>query len=724
MRKQHIAFADLVKAMPLKIITQSLVAAGVLAALPVVSALAADAKAEEKPEEIVVTATRRESKLQDTPIAVTAFSESQLRASGITDLQGFSALVPGFVVGNQNGTVGSANLTIRGVGTQVVGAGLDVNVAVYVDGVYMPRATTTLQSFLDVQRIEILRGPQGTQFGRNATGGAVSITSKRPTKEFEASVDASFGDYGLFSTRASVSGPLDENVRGRISVMKSERDNYSFNITRGSRKRDGDSVGARGALEFTPTKDLTITLSGHYFEDKAFGLFPLRNPFPAAGLIARGAVDTPDPFRFTSDVDPTSVLKDQSSTATVVWNLDDVTLKSISAYQKSSLPRLLEVDGTAVVANTNRFYTNSDTFSQELQLLSRGGGPLTWLGGLYYLKEDAAQAQISIVNGTPTPEQAQQIGTKAKAIFAQANYRFTDRFSASLGLRKTEDVKTLAAQLGGVPRAVTASSKKFSGTTPKFGLEYKPSDDVLLYTSVSKGYKSGGFPTTTPFIPFDPEELNAVEVGVKSSFDGGRLTLNVAAFDYDYKKLQIVQVGNFVLGGTAATSDVITPNARNKGGEIELAWRPSSAALVTASLAFLNAKFTNSLVVTNTATNLPVNLQGLDVPRSPRQQASFMAQYRFSLDGLGALTPRLEYVYQDKVALNQFSDPKNNQGSYGLTNVRLQWDLPGRNASIALWSKNISNTTYKTTSNTAVTIGQFDVYGAPRTTGVDLRYRF
>lgn len=509
-------------------------------------------------EEIVVTANRREENLQTVPLSITAFSGAELQAQGITDLKGITERTPGFTMGEFN--PGQTQLYVRGIGSNEDGAGGDQSVVVFLDEVYIGRSAGQDVDLFDLERVEVLRGPQGTLFGRNVVGGAISITSSKPTAETRTALEGTYGSFGTTTLRGFASGGLSDNLFGKISFSSRRRDGYlenqyskvasrsgqsgisSFGYPDRLRKVNRDNI--RAALRWVPSDDVELNLTASYGTVDEDGA--TRHAIPGTASVATGGrviaaqhaalipgydgdyrkVINDQAGRFTNDI--TGV------TARLDWDLTPgVKFTGIAAHREVDAvniePWLGSIALSRVLASTgqgpftyggNNDYTDdSTTDSVELRLTSQGDTRLTWVAGLYFLQEDNFRIETnstalrfianSALTGTglnynnDVASDSQAIKSKSYAVFGQVGYSFTDRLTGVLGGRWTTDDKK--QRRIGTPNALNAgtnfnltSEADWSEFTGKVGLNFTMSDNAFLYVTASQGYKAGGFQGFAP----------------------------------------------------------------------------------------------------------------------------------------------------------------------------------------------------------------------------------
>jgi len=515
-------------------------------------ALAQDTSAQSQSgvDRIIVTARRREESLQNVPVAVSAFSENRISELQADTISGLQYSVPNFYF--DEGDASNAVIYLRGIGQNDSLAFVDAGVGVYVDDVFIARSQAAFLDLFDVERVEVLRGPQGTLYGRNTIGGAVKFISREPTDEVEAYLEAGVGNYASRILSGRVSGPLIEGVlRGKIAISHRARDGYNTNLFDGQDNGDQNSLSGRVGLYFTPRENMefALTLDGRRERPDTARSPVLVTPasgFPdPIGDPSTLATFAPlsDPYTVNTNASNQSDIDAFGATLRATFQVSDaLTLESITSYRSFEFDVQLDTDATPLPLLDVFVQQDQSQFSQELRASYQSDGPITATGGVYYFHDEdltfsgvdnhaAALFGFPVTAfGIPTASMADtdQV-TDSYALFADATYQFTERLSASAGLRYTHEEKESArhfelfldptvfvvanppALLTGVgtPGAVVEASSDFEAFTPKFSLAYQANEDLLLYASVSRGFKSGGFDgrasTDAGFAPFEPE---------------------------------------------------------------------------------------------------------------------------------------------------------------------------------------------------------------------------
>lgn len=757
-----------------KLLRAALLAGAHLVALESATAYAQEQANPTGLEEIVVTAQRREESLQKVPIAAEAFSEAAIERMQIRESTDVAQLVPNVSINN---SYGNANpiVVIRGVGLQDFSANIRPGVAFYVDDVYLSSPAMAGFALYDVERIELLKGPQGTLYGRNTTGGAVNFITRKPSRSLEGYVKLNLGNYESYGAEAAVSGPISNRVAARLSGLIRRRDEGTqYNVVQARDQGRYEQAGVRGQLLVEPTETLTLLLAGsagyNHSEPvsaKFFGLqgaaCPVRSGVYDAALCTSrfGFRDLdPDPTHVTSDapiVPFDTNFKDAS--LRVDWELGDVTLTSLSAYSDFVDQRMNDLDSTPVpqASAINNFHNPITAYSQELRLAGASEG-LKWIVGLYHgfdqVKSDSsieeapglfrAQRLFNINQGARDNRRAEIVfeqETRSNAAFGQVDWTFAPRWELTLGARYTEDVvkfdavnywvffdglspERLVINLNGTDPVAMRSKESFPYLSKRAVLTFTPSERSLLYASYSDGFKSGGNSGNIAFnsatlAPYKKETVQAYELGYKGTLMDGLARVNAAAYYYDYRNMQAAvfeQVGTTVvskLGNIGA--------AELYGLELKLELRPTEGLLVDASGAWANTEVTS-----NTETSDPVfgrlSLKGKELPHAPELSGDLRVSYEHELAGgrVGALA---HYHYSDGYFVNVTNTEFIRQKAFGLINLSTWWTSPDRAWRVSLWGKNLTN---KIVRNRAVsTNGTLNLYHQePRTYGLTLERQF
>ncbi|MDO7835449.1 TonB-dependent receptor [Sphingobium sp. HBC34] len=568
--------------------------------------------------EIVVTAERRSQSVQKVAGAITALDSDKLQDRAITSIADVARTVPGLNFSDTNGT---PRLIVRGVGMQVLTGVAEANIAQHIDGIYQSQPTMPGLESVDLERIEVLRGPQGTLYGRNATGGAVNFISKKPTNIFEGGVTAGIGSWKGRNVDGFLSGPIVSDVlAGRVSAYFDRDEGYYRNIVTGENLMGSRRYGVRGALRLTPATDVSVDLSAYYKKDRFTGpiqtLLRGENDLVAllenAGVIAPGSViSTTRPNETAGEYSPFDAKKTWGATLDVSVDASDtVKIRSLTGYIKHRWgPGAYDTDGTSLAIATTGSVDNprdykSHAFSQEFNFSgSAFDDRLSWIAGLYYFsgKLDAA-TDLSFVD--PLIQELNGAGfgpgvkltrlilsmrekTTSYAAFTDLTYSLTDRLRLNLGGRYSHDEKVSVQRTGvaissnGVASEILTcpsprTEQTFERVNGKARLEYDLAPRVLSYAQWQTGFKDGGVNITACGDTFKPESLTSLEGGIKSTLFNGVVTANLSVFHYDYTNLQVLLFTSSVL---AAVDNI--RKSETVGGELELTWpsRPEAAIL-------------------------------------------------------------------------------------------------------------------------------------------------
>ncbi len=669
-------------------------------------------------EEIVVTAEKREASLQDVPVSVTALTGDDMAAIGITTIEDVQLFVPGITVTND----AMAIVNIRGIGTSAFGVATDPSSTVHIDGVYIPRPTTGYQDMFDVERIELLRGPQGVLFGRNSTGGTLNIITRLPADEFEGTLGVTVGNLSRRKFSGTVSGPLGERVRARVTLMKNDRDGRFRDVLTGREYQNQDTFAGRAVIAIDVTDRLEFILRGDVNIDRENG-YPAVLQNYRQDLIDAGAVRPANPKRqIALDAPVFQNVDNYGVSNTAIWTGDTIGFKSITSWRRSKYGVLIDVDSTNLFLRNVGFDERSKSFTQELQLYSLDDSRLEWIFGLYYLREDGND-NLTILDLTRDLAIPGDNTTNAYAAFGQVRYHVTDALRATFGLRYSYEKKNFAFGVlaGGVRVVDAANSADWDAWTPKFGLDYHVSDDVMVYATASRGFKSGGFQVGEA-TPFDPEFLWSYEAGVKSFLADRRLQANIGTFYYDFSNLQVVQIVNGISTTNNAGKAVL------KGFEAEFLALPSDALTINASVAYLDATYRR---FTEVVGGVEVSRRGNTLPNSPKWKIILGAEYVEEFADGATLTLRGDFSWQDDVFFRPSNLPQFSFHDYAVINTRVSYRPADGRWEIAFYGRNLTDANYQTyrTAGIAPT-GISDenlplaVFGEPREYGLQVIFDF
>lgn len=518
-------------------------------------------------EEVIVTAERRESTLLAAPIAVSAFDEIEMERRQTFNVVDIVNNVPNLVGSNNIGQNTATTVFLRGVGTTESIVTVDTALGFYVDDVYIGRQGVNNFSLYDVERVEVLRGPQGTLHGRNTNAGAIKVITRKPDETPAASIQGSYGRFNRWELKASGNVPLSDNLFFRGTVMTQQVDGNTLNTTLDKMVNDQEYFGFRGALRYVASDSFEATLTGDYSKSDANGLY-------AVDILGAVRPTTGDLFEVVSGTDSQNIGRAYGVNLTMDWDINDnVSVQSITAFRNTYQKWNLDLTDQVVPIFTLYTINDSNQFSQEIKFNGTfGDGKLEWVAGAFYFKEDSISfigddINLWIAPGildfrVPLPffGRDYDMETKSLAAFAEINYHITDALSLVAGGRYTKDDKALVINqtLGGTPGYVnngpiqgynnasieaagTPTTLKFTEFTPKIGVKYDVNDDLNMYVMYTQGFKSGGWAARTndaaEVQDFAPEFINNYEIGLKSNLFNKRARLNLVAFYYDYQDL-------------------------------------------------------------------------------------------------------------------------------------------------------------------------------------------
>lgn len=734
-----------------------------LSASVIVGCVVASNAAVAQGDQIIVTATKRAESVQDVPIAITAIGGEVLESSGINDLSQLDKAVPGLNIGQSGSDVRPA---IRGVPTVEIDLFNDPTIGFFVDGVYKGRTSQALAAFIDLERVEVLRGPQGTLQGRNTYGGSVSLITKKPEFDgFGGKLNAGYGNFNDFRLDGAVNIPLAETTALRIAGAFQESDGYvevlPTRVSGGETAEDfndNDQAYIRGSLlhEFS-IGEIQVTAS-HWdrggFGAGAFGYTVAGTLQDSMGnLDLGGTLDRVNPRNGStagpSDEGPYSVYRDtdlsrdiEETTVSGLITLDlgGVVLKSITGYSDFSVNRMNDDDFSDTAATALTLETATQSFSQEIQLISDYASPLQWVAGLYYYNEDGFEDFIFDIIGGGAFTFLQDVETNSYAAFVNFDYALSDNLTLTAGGRYTVDDKQFrfffpndAATPG------TDEDESFDRFTWKAGVDYTPDDNNLLYVSASTGFRSGGFNNQFAGSPaYGPQNIRAIEAGWKNTFSDGAGTFNLSVF---YNELKDVLASGFVEFG--ATNVIVRTNAGSStsyGAEAELAYRFDFGLNIDANFAYLNAEYDTfaeplrgefagvATGYTFTTDGL-LDLSGNEVPVSPTYTASLGASYEMQLGDNATLTPEVRTYISDGYFLQAANfdggiDGRDagRQSSYTKTDLSLT--LQTERFSLQGYVRNLENEAVLTAAIFGGQAALFQNYAPPRTYGVRAGVQF
>ncbi len=666
-------------------------------------------------EEVTVTARKRSESLQEVPIAITAVSEEDYRRQQFSDLKDMAYSIPNFNVYNNQTTTNSSAPYIRGLGQDDSTPVQEQGVATYVDDVYMARSQGALVDLLDFERIEVLRGPQGTLYGRNSSGGAIRFITRKPDlDESRFIADATFGSFNRTDFRASFSTPIVEGKTAvKLDLVSRDRDGYITRLSDGRDVQRIDRQAARVALRhaFSDAVTLDVTLDAARDRSGMQSPTPI-GPAPGGSLPGGYAPLTGDIYTTAGDAPDVNTFDGWGGSSTLTWETGLGQFKAVTAYRRFDNEFGSDLGGRTGNLDLYRFLDQRQ-FTQELQLASGGDGRLDWVVGFFYLDESFNNEDAFLFFHDYTQE------SKSVAAYGEATFAVSDAVNVTVGGRYTRDKKTIDMDFVGLGGAfsVNGLSKSFSEFSPKLGLDWKISDDVLLYASVSEGYKAGafqGFPQNLTDLTVEilkPENVLAYEVGAKTEWSDGRVILNGALFFSDYSDKQLNAFNPGTLGFVARSVD-----SEIQGAELELTARPNESLAIFASAGFIDAKITKSAFPTDPL----VPPRGRKLNFVPEFSGKVGFSYDVGLANGGSVILGANVAYQSKVFFAVTNEPFASQKAHELVDAQIGYRTPDENWQITLGVRNATDVEWAFTG--ALIDGGTLWMAEPRTWSINFRF--
>jgi iron complex outermembrane receptor protein len=734
-------------------------------------------------EEVVVTAQKREENLQDVPISVQAFSAEALDARGISDPVALQNITPGMTYSQ---TASYSIIYIRGVGTDAFIPSADASIATYIDGIYFPFSHGLAQNFGAVERVEVLKGPQGTLFGRNSTGGAISVITKKPGPDQEVSFQSSYGNYNDIENRVYVNIPVVDSLAVSVSALYNHSDFY-YKLTDDSPHdplAPEISKGARGRIKWSPTEDFDVTLSGLILEQSGTGnmLTQQSAPYPRYRLL--GAQVTPD---YKSSVDAPVYFNSRNPVVygEANYRMNWFDAKVLASRQRVRSNSLYDYDASKAPLVSFEAIQMADVDTAELQLISNNDSWLSdrlkWIAGLYHIESLAGYnpVNLTVARDVATPlfsalsrlelpgldlgdllgglgtsvnlPVTGLLGTNSTAGYFQATYHFTDWVAMTLGGRYQSETRTLVKS--GFEVGLTDSlelpglqfpqqSTKTSNFSPKVSLEFRPMDDLLVYASWQKGFKSGTYNIINIYVPsqfIEPEKVTAEEIGIKSTLFDHRLQFNAAVFNTEIENMQ-VQFISLLTGGAARFETA--KRARTRGGEFDLLWEVAPDTIpglvATASASYIDAKYTDYPVASGfNDAGLPFGGTGLvigggvgpgqdfsghDIVRAPKFSGNTGLSYTIDA-GDGTVELASDVYYNTGYYFSAQNVSTAEQKAYYLLNAHASYLYTPWNVRLTLFGKNITGEKYYLTK-LPTDFGVSAALASPAVYGVRLNWDF
>ncbi|MCC4295367.1 TonB-dependent receptor [Brevundimonas aurantiaca] len=719
------------------------------------TAQAANAQDAATVDDIVVTARRRAESLQDVPVAVTAVTGEQLEARGALDITELARSTPSLTLNAARGSNSTLISFIRGVGQQDPLWGFDPGVGLYIDDVYVARPQAAVLDIFDVERVEVLRGPQGTLYGRNTIGGAIKyVTSRINADEPEGRLRASYGSYNQRDVIASAQLPFSDEFKVSAALARYLRDGYGKNLNTGNEHYNKDVTAFRASAEWSPTDSLFFRLAGDLVNDDSNARHGHREFAPSPADVYDTNAGAGDKNR----------VQTRGVSLTGEWEMSDMfTFKSITAYREGLTRGNIDFDNLPQPILDIPAAYDDDQFSQEFQVLV-SAGRLNGVAGVYYMDANASGAFDTVVGlANLTTLTSGSVATKSYAVFADFSYDVTDALSVSVGGRFTKDEKegtvfrqrylgirspyfgntTAVPFLGEAPRTNYTRTREFEKFTPRIAVNYKFGPDLTAYASWGEGFKSGGFDMRGDAVLYPatvngyaPETVETYEIGLKGSLLDRRLTFATAIFDSSYENQQITT--QYPAGATIASVVDNVGSSSIRGWEFEGRLRATDALTFNASLSYIDAKFDEFLAYIPTGplnTTCPTVVgcfvdvsSQRDFQNTPEWTGSISANYNWVMENGSSIAfiPSIAY----RGAYQQFETPAPllDQDAYWMYDASIVWTSSDDRLTFGVHGKNLGDERYRVGGYTfpgALTGDSIiGFYGPPRTVTATLGLKF
>jgi iron complex outermembrane receptor protein len=682
-------------------------------------------------EEVIVTAQKRDENLQNVPISVVAVSSEQLAESHIQNTADLQSVIPGYTYFD---TGGYAQPHLRGVGTVANGPGVENPIALYVDGVYYGAMSASTFALNNIEQIEVDRGPQGTLFGRNATGGLIQITTRDPSQQFEGEAGIGYGDYQTATGTLYVTGPIikDVIVADFAAFLQNQEQGFGRNLYTGNEVNFSQNLAFRSKWLFTPSTDTQVKVVFDYSHDKFTPAW-----LPAPGTTPLGGVPYTGPTQGLDGYeDPWGLREEGGVSVRLQQELGWAQFVSLTAYRRSSLD--VSFDGSLVpsyayLANL-LIHEPHTQVTEELQLLSPADSSIKWVAGAYLYYSQGQYDPINVAGGLIAPlsyiNNYSVQWARSPAIYGQATKELMTGTTLTLGLRYTQEERSIEASqvlglLGGglaAPTAYDSEHETFRKPTWRVSLDHKFGSDLLGYVSYNRGFKSGGYnDDTVPTSTYAPETLDAYEIGTKADLFSHRLRVDIAGFYYDYKNVQAVRYpAGFELIFNGAAAEIY-------GVDLDVTYAATEGLVIKAGLEALHSDYTSfpSAPLSSPAPGGGTNFTSFDaagdqVALAPKWTGNLSANYTIPVP-TGTVVLSGDYSYNN----GWFAEPDNRlrQPGYSLANASATWKSPDDKLSVRFWAKNLTDKQYLVY---LVSQGQGDLgeYAPPRTYGVMINRRF
>jgi iron complex outermembrane recepter protein len=678
--------------------------------------------------EIVVTAQRRSERLQDVPIAISALSGHDLTRENVGDVRDLRGDVPSLSITGSSGLASGVIFSIRGVSGQVVPFGASQATAVYLDGIYLARPEAALFDFDDLERIEVLRGPQGTLYGQNATAGAINIITTNPDQTFRGSSTISYGDYNTVSVKDSMSGPIANHLAAGISLSYDRHDGYFLNTFDGKPIGDQDSATGRVKLRYDSDDGLDALLSADYSRVRASTIY--KNLSVGSTFVGMG-----DPNVVANNVTDNETNTDTGGVSLTVNDsvTDQIKITSISSWRTMTYYNNYDLDGSAAALLSARSNSEIDTISQELRAVYTGER-LRWTAGANYYREYGYfELEVNPADpGILQPDPYAHSNLNTYAAFGQVEYDILPNLTLVGGLRDNNETREFSIDYTKAtpPGLFTSGGLSAHAVLPAAGINFKPARDVLIYAKYSQGYQAPGFNATPGPLAstntFGAERLDAYETGLKTQFFDRRLTFNLAGFFYNYKDIQVREQ---IAPGVVQI--VNAADATVKGAEVEVSLRPIQELTLSGHVTGLDATynhFCDSITAANPQANDPLcspgfaNRAGNSLNNAPRWSGGVSANYNYLVNDSLTIATSANYSFESGVYFTPANELPQNDGWRRL-DARVTFQR-SNGVDFFVYGKNLTDYRYLDLVSRQSATLLIGVINDPRTYGVGASYKF
>lgn len=703
-------------------------------------------------DEVVVTAQKRSQSLQDVSVAVSAFSGDAIEQMGFEEGLDITQQVPNMNFFAIFGEASSPSVSLRGISLVNFSDSWESPVSIYVDDVYRGNPAGSAIQLFDLERVEVLRGPQGTLYGRNTTGGLVHYVSRKPTHELESSASVRLGSYNERIVEGTVSGPISDSVRARLALRSNKNDGWQTNVVTGNDLNQTDTFGYRGQLEIDLNKAANLLLNVHGSEADQASVGFAHMGYLQTDLATTCSINriqsgkcTSATFEMTGEeaangkFGPEHVASSASgglltqidtagSSATLNWDFDSFQLTSVTAYEELDKFLQDDGDGTPVIFFDEQYSVDAEQFTQELRL-NGATSQMEWVTGVYYYKDqrDLATQAPTTADGPFYHEEIVALDTTSWAAFGQAELDLTQQLTLVTGLRytdedrnfqQTSDVSFYTPRVTGVERSLSEDA-----WTGRIGLDWRPVDGTLAYASLSTGFKSGGFsgsynPNLAATRPVTSEDVTNLEFGLKTAFMDNRVRFNGAIFAYENRDFQAQVFQSVELGSIIINAGDVT----GMGAEAEVTAQVSENIELIAGAGWLDTEFDSDQVF-EVAEDFYA-MDGNELPSAPELTFNFVARYYLGLATAGSMIFQVDYAWQDDHFLQIENDPYSRHDSYGIANAKISWHSPEETFTVEAFVENATDEEYFTYQNTLGDDWGYAVWGKPRWAGARVAVNF